>query len=142
MSSTMAVMEEDVILSSTFDIRWMAIPNILNSISFVLLGIGTLEFICSQTPYSMRGLIFGAAYGSAAIFSLIGYGISELFTRHLIDWGTGIISCGFWYLLSIVLLMVIHSAVLLILIRHYKRRKREDVLPNEHIFAERYFDRD
>ena len=129
-------------LSSSFDIRWMAIPNILNSISFILIGIGTYEFICSQTPYSMRGLIFGAAYGSFAIFSLIGYGISMLFTGHLIDWGTGIIGCGFWYLLLILLLMALYSTVLLILLRHYKRRKREDVLPNEHIFAERYYDKD
>ena len=135
-------LEKDGILSSSFDIRWMAIPNILNSISFILLGIGVCEFISAQTPYSMRGLIFGATYGSFAIYCLIGYGISTLFTRRLIDWGTGVINCGFWYLLLMVLLMMIHSAVLLILIRHYKRRKREDVLPNEHIFAERYYDRD
>ena len=25
--------------------------------------------------------------------------------------------------------------------RWYKKRKREDVLPNDHIFAERYYDR-
>ena len=90
----------------------------------------------------MRGLIFGYTGGSAAIFLLIGYGISETFTRHLINWGTGIISCGFWYLLLIELLMVIFIAVLLILIKYYKRRKREDVLPNEHIFAERSSDYD
>ena len=131
-------------LSSTFDIRWMAIPTILNSISFIFIGIGTYEFICAQTPYSMRELIFGAAYGSFAVFSLIGYGISMLFTGHLIGWGTGIISCGFWYLLLILLVMALYSTVLLILLRHYKRRKREDVLPkfNEHIFAERYYDED
>jgi hypothetical protein len=90
----------------------------------------------------MRGLIFGCAIGSIAIFVLVGYGISELFTRHLINWGTGNISCGFWYLLSVGLLMVIHTAILSILIKYYKRRKREDVLPNEHIFAERYYDKD
>ncbi len=131
--------EEGGALSSTLDSRLMAIPNLLNSISFILLGVGAGEFICAQTPYSMRGLISGFAYGSGAVFILVGYGISEPFTRHLIDWGMGIISCGFWYLLSILLLMVIYTAILLILIKHYKRRKREDVLPNEHIFAERYY---
>ncbi len=131
--------EEDGALSSTLDGRLMALPNILNSISFILLGVGACEFICAQTPYSMRGLISGFAYGSGAVFILVGYGISEPFTRHLIDWGAGIISCGFWYLLSILLLMVIYTAILLILIKQYKRRKREDLLPNEHIFAERYY---
>ena len=134
--------EKGGILSSTFNIWWMAIPSTLNSISCILLGIGGYEFICAQTPYSMRGLIFGATYGSGTFFMLVGYGISEPFTRHLIDWGTGVISCGFWYLLLNVLLMALYSAALLILIRHYKKRKREDVLPNEHIFAERYYDKD
>jgi peptide/histidine transporter 3/4 len=134
--------EEDGALSATVDSWWMTIPNILNSMSLILLGVGAYEFICAQTPYSMRGLIFGCANGSCAIFILIGYGISELFTRRLINWGTGTISCGFWYLLLIMLLMVVHTAILLILIKHYKRRKREDVLPNEHIFAERYYDKD
>ena len=134
--------EKGDILSSTFSIWWMAIPSTLYSISFILLGIGAYEFICAQTPYSMRGLIFGATYGSSTFFMLVGYGISEPFTRHLIDWGTGIISCRFWYLLLNVLLMALYSAALLILIRHYKKRKREDVLPNEHIFAERYYDKD
>ena len=97
--------------------------------------------MCS-TPLLNVLKLFGAAYGSFAIFSLIGYGISMLFTGYLIDWGTGIISCGFWYLLLILLLMALYSTVLLILLRHYKRRKREDVLPNEHIFAERYYDKD
>ena len=134
--------EKDGAFSSTLNSKLMAIPNILNSMSFLLLGIGASEFICAQTPYSMRGLIFGCASGSAAIFFLVGYGISESFTRHLINWGTGIISCGFWYLLMILLLMVMYTAILLILIKHYKKRKREDVLPNEHIFAERYYAED
>ena len=51
--------------------------------------------------YSMRGLIIGCANGSAAIFLLVGYGISEPLTRYLINWGMGAISCGFWYLLLI-----------------------------------------
>ena len=50
--------EEDGALGSTPESRLMAIPNILNSISFILLGVGACEFICAQTPYSMRGLIF------------------------------------------------------------------------------------
>ena len=33
----------------------------------------------------MRGLIFGCAKGSAIVFLLIGYGISEPFTQHLIN---------------------------------------------------------
>ena len=133
--------EEDGALSSTVNSFWMAIPNIISSTSFILFGIGAYEFLCAQSPYSMRGLIFGCANGSAIVFLLIGYGISEPFTQHLFNWGTGTISCGFWYLLLIGLLMVIYITILLILMKYYKKRKREDVLPNEHIYAERYYDK-
>ena len=137
--------EEDGVLSSTYTVNswWIIIPNILSSMSSIFFGVGVYEFFCAQSPHSMRGLIFGCANGSAIFFLLVGYGISEPFTdQHLINWGTGIISCGFWYLLLIGLLMVIYTTILLILMKYYKRRKREDVLPNEHIFAERYYDND
>ena len=126
-SNSQTLMEQVLLygaLSSTVNSWWMAIPN--SSMSFILLGVGAYEFFCAQTPYSMRGLIFGCAKGSAIVFLLIGYGISEPFTQHLINWGTGTISCGFWYLLSMGLLMMIFTAMLLILIiKYYKYRKRE-----------------
>ncbi len=131
--------EEKGVLSSSFDIKWMILPNVLNSISIVTLGIGGIEFICAQTPYSMKGLMVGTVYGSAVIIAFIGYGITEPFTRHLITWGTGMISCGFWYLLLVLTVLIINSVLLVILGKLYKNRKREDLLPNEQIFAERYY---
>jgi peptide/histidine transporter 3/4 len=131
--------EENGALSSSFDLKWMVLPNILNSISIVTLGIGGIEFICAQTPYSMKGLMVGTVYGGVVIISFIGYGVSELFTRHMITWSTGVISCGFWFLLLVIIVLIFNSTLLLILGKLYKNRKREDVLPNEHIFAERYY---
>ena len=48
-------------LSTSMDFRWMAIPLSLDSLSISVFGIGGLEFVASQTPYSMRGLVVGAA---------------------------------------------------------------------------------
>ncbi len=132
-------LEEKGVLSSSFDIKWMVLPNVLNSISIVTLGIGVIEFICAQTPYSMKELMVGTVYGSVVIIAFIGYGITEPFTTHLISWGTGMISCGFWYLLLVLIVLIINSVLLLILGKLYKNRKREDILPNEQIFAERYY---
>ena len=131
--------EEKGALSSSFDTKWMVLSNILNAISIVTLGIGGIEFMCAQTPYSMKGLIIGTVYGSVLIIALIGYGITEPFTRHMITWSTGVISCGFWYLLLVIIVLIFNSTLLLILGKVYKNRKREDVLPNEQIFAERYY---
>ena len=127
------------VLSSTFDIKWMILPNVLNSVSIVTLGVGGIEFICAQTPYSMKGLVVGTVYGSVVIIAFIGYGISEPFTRHMITWSTGVISCGFWYLLLVMIVLLFNSILLLVLGKLYKNRKREDVLPNEQVFAERYY---
>ena len=126
-------------LALSFDYRLMALPSFINSISITMFGIGGVEFICAQTPYSMRGLISGASYGSVAVFTLIGFGISYPFTIPLSIWNTGLISCGFWYLLLFILYLTFNCIVLCVFRKLYKNRKREDVLPNEQIFAERYY---
>ena len=119
--------------------KLMLVPSILNFLSIAMLGVGGAEFICAQTPYSMRGLMFGATYGILAVFFVIGYGISKLFTSEIISWGKGIISCEFWYLLLSVIFLGFTVSVFTILARWYQKRKREDVLPNEQIFAEKYY---
>ena len=127
-------------LSSSFDIRWIVPQGVLNSVSTFMLGSGGVEFICAQTPYSMRGLISGAGYGSVALFTLAGRAITKPFMMDLSIWKTGgIINCGFWYLLLVIVFFIFNGIILYILGRIYKNRKREDVLPNEQIFAERYY---
>ena len=126
------------LLSTSFNSYLTIISELLESLSLILVSISGIEFLFSQIPYSMRGLIVGAIYGIMFIFTMIGYGIYWPFTQHF-SWATGIISCEFWYLFSVLLVMIIFSGLLLVAGRWYKNRKREDVLPNEHIFAERYY---
>ena len=82
------------ILSTSFDHRWMAVPYFFRSISVLLFGIGSIEFIVAQAPYSMRGLISGTAYGMFLLSAALGITISIPFTKRLSVWGTGVISCG------------------------------------------------
>ena len=123
------------VLSSDFN-NWMAIILVLDSLALTLLYISAFEFFASQTPYSMKGLIFGAGFGGKYIFTIIGYGIYWSFTHLSIKWSSGVISCEFWYLLLALLI----SGLSLVAGKWYKNRKREDVLPSEHIFAERYYE--
>ena len=48
-------------------------------LSVAMLAIGGVEFICAQSSYSMRGLMFGVSFGAMAVFVLFGYGITQLF---------------------------------------------------------------
>ena len=129
-------------LNTTIDFQWVAVPLLLHSLSGSVLGIGGLKFIVSQTPYLMRGLIMGSSYSMLILCVPVMIGISIPFTRDLSIWGHGIINCGFWYALLLLVVEVLVGFMLIAMQRWYKKRKREDVLPNEHIFAERYYDRD
>ena len=84
----------------------------------------------------------GTKYCMIALCAPVVISISVPFTRDLSIWGNGIFSCGFWYALLLLMIEVLVGITLIAMQRWYKKRKREDVLPNEHIFAERYYDKD
>ena len=128
--------------SLSLDYRWMAIPDFLYSLSITLLGIGATEFIVAQSPYSMRGLIVGSGYGTLSLSAALIVAVSVPFTRRLSVWGTGVVSYGFWFALLLLIIEVVVGIMSVVTVRCYKKRKREDVLPNEHIFAERYYAND
>ena len=129
-------------LGNGIDYRWLAVPCALYSISVSQYAIGTFQFIAAQSPYLMRGLIMGSAYGLFFLSAAVGIAISVPFTRNLSVWGTGLISCGFWHAVLLLTVEGVTGIVLVVVLKKYKSRKREDVLPNEHIFAERYYDKD
>jgi peptide/histidine transporter 3/4 len=126
-------------LSDSFDFRWMMIPDFLESISLTMIYIGTFEFLAAQVPYFMKGLMVGLALCSLFFSGTVWFMLSIPFTKRLSIWGTGTISCGFWYMLLLIVTQICCCIILIILTRWYKKRKRQDVLPSEHIFAERYY---
>ena len=130
------------ILSASLDYRWMVIPYVFHSMSIAIYAIGVIQFIVAQSPYSMRGLIMGAAYGLSFLSVALSLTISVPFTHNLSIWETAIISCGFWHSLMILTIEGTAGILLALMLKKYKRRKREDVLPSEHIFAERYYEKD
>ena len=66
-----------------FNMKWMILPSLLNSVLLIALITGAFELICSQSPYTMRGLLFGAMYGCVMLYGVIGYGVSKPFTKHV-----------------------------------------------------------
>ena len=98
-----------------------------------------LEFLCAQVPYSMKGLVTGIAYTFLVIYIPAFSAIKQIFKKQSVMWGTGVISCGFWYIMTEISLLTIAIVISYVVGKCYKNRQREDVLPNEHIFAERYY---
>ena len=126
-------------LSETLDYRWIIILEALMAISDLLVLIGALEFYCAQVPYSMKGLVAGIFYALLGFFIMLSQGLLLPFKTTSLEWGTGTLSCGFWYVLTLLIFLLIMMAASVVVMRWYKKRKREDVLPNEQIFAERYY---
>ena len=126
-------------LKESFDYRLIVIPDFLGSASLMMLYIGTVEFLSAQVPYSMKGLMVGMAYFIFFLSSIAWYVIFIPFNHDLSAWGTGTISCGFWYALLLLFLQISMFLITLVLKMRYKKRRREDLLPNEHFFAERYY---
>ena len=123
-----------------YDFRFYAIPDVISSVSFTMTVIGVIEFLCAQIPYSMKGMLVGLIYGLIIVFFPFGQGIIFIFKATSSSWSDdALFGCEFWYLQIKLILILISSLFLLLWSIIYKKRKREDVLPNEHIFAERYY---
>ena len=129
-------------LSDMLDYRWTLLLESILAASDLLMLIGGIELYCAQGPYSMKGLVAGILYGLLGLFMMLSGVISLPFKMKSLGWGTGTLSCGFWYLLMMSIYMVIVITISALVMKQYQMRKREDVLPNEHIFAERYYSRD
>ena len=127
-------------LEDTLDYKWYIIPDFLFAFSKICFLKGALEFYCAQVPYSMKGLLAGCSYGLITIFAAFNYGFISIFKINFHVWDKQtIVSCEFWYLLTKIIPDIIVILLSILVIKYYKKRKREDVLPNEHIFAEEYY---
>ena len=130
-------------LSGTNDGRWVFLLDGLSATSTLFFYIGGIEFYCAQVPYTMKGLVIGIFYSLACLFMLLSQAALFLpFKAQSLAWGNGTLSCGFWYLFTRITYMVIVIIAAALVMRYYKTRKREDLLPNEHVFAEAYYSRE
>ena len=123
------------------DYKWAMIPYNTGSISIALMITAAIQFISAQSPYSMKGLIFGLVYAIIGISVTFDYLILLPITSTADKWPPSRYGCGMWYLLSASIVLLVMFALLCVLSCKYKRRQRADVLPSEHIFAINYYSR-
>ena len=140
--TTPCVFQQNFLLasSSIYYYRLNVLPDVLFGISYATVLIGAIGFLCAQIPYSMKGLIVGIFYSAMVFFFVLNQGMARIFKEISSSWKTDTsLSCGFWYLLIKLLIVLIAIVALSVMSLYYKKRNREDVLPNEHIFAERFY---
>ena len=111
--------------TSSLDSKWMVFPYLLETISQCIVLICTTEFLCAQSPYSMRGLLFGITYGAVGFFSVFGYALMlpvKILSEAKLSYRYG---CLFWYLVFGLAVMVGSLILVVIVFKCYKKRARE-----------------
>ena len=89
----------------------------------------------------MKGLITGLGYALIGLSIAIIYLMLLPITYTVHKWPPNRYGCGTWYLLAASIVFLLMFMIAVIISQRYKKRQRDDVLPNEHIFAINYYSR-
>ena len=123
-------------MSSPLVTASLVMQNILSALSNMLIYISVIEFICSQSPSSMTGLLIGLFYTIKGLFQLIATALIVPF-----------ISCfhggyfhGNWlgYFLVNIIIGVITIIVYVCVAKRYKYRERNEPCKIRQ-YAEEYY---
>lgn len=127
------------------DATWLTVVfNIFSALYQMLYFIAGYEFLCAQSPYNMKGLLFGCYYSMRGIFQLLadvwyigwtqGYG--NVGRANLVTYP----SCGSWFYFSTTVMGVLGLVVFCLVAKWYKMREREEPA-NERRFVESYYNK-
>ena len=117
---------------------WLAIQYSLNAVGYVLLYIAVYEFIYSQSPHAMKGLVIGIFFAIKGIFQLLGPVIIIPFALGWKDILRRFPSCGFVYYLINAIIALIGIVAYTCVARKYQYRVRDEP-DNIYRYAEEYY---
>jgi peptide/histidine transporter 3/4 len=119
---------------------FLFIPNFFHSCGFLIFHIAVFEFICSQSPHSMKGLLIGVFYAIRGVFQLLG---ALLFMFPFLGWrvSSSFPSCGFVYYLINIIVGLIGILAFTWTAGRYQNRQRDEP-DNIYRYAEEYYDKD
>ena len=118
-----------------YDTSLVTIQYILLSLSSMLIYIALYEFICSQSPHSMKGLFIGLLYAIRGLFYAFAAALSLPFALAMDNTH---ISCGVFYYVMNTGVGVVAVLVYVWVSRKYKYRERDEP-SNIYMYAENYY---
>ncbi len=122
-------------------VMWLILPQVISGVSLYLFTSSSSEFIISQTPYSMRGIVIGLSCFLYGIWFVSVQELYKLFSKLLRNIVEPKSHCSIWYFTVILLLYLILFLVIAVSKRWYRLRRRDEVLRNQQIFAINYYDK-
>ena len=118
--------------------NYLLIPNVLNAFGNMLFYIATFEFICAQSPHSMKGLLIGTYYAIKGVFQLVGVLVIYAPITAWCKSDEKFPVCGFIYYLVNVVILLIGTIAFIIVTRKYQYRQRDEP-DNIYRYAEEYY---
>ncbi len=115
------------------------IPKCLYSLSILLFQIAYYEFICSQSPNSMKGFLIGLSFAINGAFQVIFSILLTIFSH--IQFSTPHLSCGLVYYLICISLTAASLLLYVYFARKYQPRKRDEICP-VYRYAEEYYSKE
>ena len=112
----------------------LVVPLVLTSLSHMLIYTAVFEFICSQSPHSMKGLLIGLLYAIKGLYQLLA-------TILVVPFAVGHysqMSCGFYYYLVNIVIGLIAVLTYIWVAKKYKYRERDEIC-EVHRYAEEYY---
>ena len=109
--------------------------HVLSAVANMLLDITVLEFICSQSPYSMKGLLLGILFSAKSLFH--GIALTSIFPFGKL-WNTHSFHCGSGFYLMNIIMGLLELVLYAYVSKRYKYREVNEP-SNEYLYAENYY---
>ena len=120
-------------------INLILIPNFLNAVGYMFFYIASYEFICAQSPHSMKGLLIGTFFAIRGVFQLLGVLAIYLPITTSCETNTSFPICSFTYYLINVVIALIGLIAFTITARRFYQYRQRDEPDNIYRYAEEYY---
>ena len=117
---------------------WAMLPAGLNGLGIFFNLTAVYEFVFSQSPYNMKGLLMGAAFSATGTCLLLGLALQVPFYLGYVDRLTTVPSCGSVYLLVWLALTIVWLTVYVKFARGYRKRERGETIRQQD-YPEEYY---
>ena len=129
--------ENNLLTYFQLDPNLLLIQSFLNALGYMFLYIATYEFICAQSPHSMKGLLIGTFFAIRGVFQLLGViFLFAPFTFCKVQSKFPV--CGFTYYLINIVIVLVGIVAFIIVSRRYQYRQRDEP-DNIYRYAEEYY---
>ena len=126
---------DDPLYHRNFDFNLFTIQFTLSALSGMLIYTGVFEFICSQSPHSMKGLIIGVFYAIRGLYQVLA---ALLVLPYYLRGTIKPLSCEFYFYLMNIVIGLVAVLVYVWVAKRYRYRVRDE-LCNVRQYAEEYY---